>query len=674
MTTRRTYRLLALLACLPLLMACSEQVLTDAATPLVDAGDSSQTGYLRLTLGTFDSGDATTRATYEDGDAGDYKVNSATLLLFESDTDVESDMKFFGLYHLDALTSSSTPFNGQVTQQYSQVVELQGIDRTKHYFAYVIVNADGAFVAMGPDSNGRPSYHMRNIKDKPYYKLTSDVTFADFGKECFTNRGGPGDHIMTNAPQATKNGKSDWSDPKIVTVPEVKHIYATPEDAASGTPVYVYVERLAVKITVDVDKATDKVDGKLTETPTVNYNKDNIRWVTDWRATYCYNVRQVPNAATYIGYTSSEHPGVTRFIDSTPMDANADDATDYYRIFWAEDPHYDVLGGLEPGPNVTLVTQNPPIDQMDWATGESGFTMENTMDADHLKQGHTTRVIIRAQFDVPGPGAQNEDVYSGNTITTPHESFFTIQREGQDRIFYDDDTHVTDALTKDNTYSKYVFDYLTSLDKYKEWKAGLHSPLDTYDDHDLVTLIIAKGNGVEQTAYRLLIDTDTWDKTKKSPVTETPEYGTVKLYFTPNANDAAYTSDLTEEEQLQFLYLDLGAETDKLQAETGFYYRGYAYYSVKVRHFSDDEVNDFVHKKGLYDEIYPSTNRAENYLGRYGLVRNHWYSLTVDGIRHIGYPYKPPYDVDTPDDIDEDYLSLRTHIVSWARRGQEEDL
>ena len=189
-----------------------------------------------------------------------------------------------------------------------------------------------------------------------------------------------------------------------------------------------------------------------------------------------------------------------------------------------------------------------------------------------------------------------------------------------------------------------------------------------------MTLIIAKGNGVEQTAYRLLIDTDTWDKTKKSPVTETPEYGTVKLYFTPNANDAAYTSDLTEEEQLQFLYLDLGAETDKLQAETGFYYRGYAYYSVKVRHFSDDEVNDFVHKKGLYDEIYPSTNRAENYLGRYGLVRNHWYSLTVDGIRHIGYPYKPPYDVDTPDDIDEDYLSLRTHIVSWARRGQEEDL
>lgn len=62
------------------------------------------------------------------------------------------------------------------------------------------------------------------------------------------------------------------------------------------------------------------------------------------------------------------------------------------------------------------------------------------------------------------------------------------------------------------------------------------------------------------------------------------------------------------------------------------------------------------------------------YLGRYGMLRNNWYDLTVGNVYGPGYPGVPPVDPNQPDDENEKYLSVSVKILSWAKRSDTVDL
>ena len=98
-----------------------------------------------------------------------------------------------------------------------------------------------------------------------------------------------------------------------------------------------------------------------------------------------------------------------------------------------------------------------------------------------------------------------------------------------------------------------------------------------------------------------------------------------------------------------------------------------AYYKVLVKHFGDVEtpLKSAADIPGsTYDDVYPSATRAQDYLGRYSIVRNNWYQITLDGIKHIGKPSVPEIPTDTPDDEIDAYLKVRINILSWALRTQ----
>lgn len=105
------------------------------------------------------------------------------------------------------------------------------------------------------------------------------------------------------------------------------------------------------------------------------------------------------------------------------------------------------------------------------------------------------------------------------------------------------------------------------------------------------------------------------------------------------------------------------------------YVGGYVYYPVRIKHFGDEltpwaQAYDANITTGV---IYPATNKEERYLGRYGVVRNNWYELEVNSIKGIGYAVIPPYKTD-PDDVLDQYISVKINILSWAKRVQKEDL
>ena len=105
------------------------------------------------------------------------------------------------------------------------------------------------------------------------------------------------------------------------------------------------------------------------------------------------------------------------------------------------------------------------------------------------------------------------------------------------------------------------------------------------------------------------------------------------------------------------------------------YVDGYVYYPVRIKHFGDEltpwaQAYDSDITTGV---IYPATKKEERYLGRYGVVRNNWYELEVNKIKGIGYAVIPPSNK-VPDDVLDQYISVKINILSWAKRVQKEDL
>lgn len=94
------------------------------------------------------------------------------------------------------------------------------------------------------------------------------------------------------------------------------------------------------------------------------------------------------------------------------------------------------------------------------------------------------------------------------------------------------------------------------------------------------------------------------------------------------------------------------------------YLRGVTYYIARVKHFVSLTWNS--------GESYGTDN--VKYLGRYGMLRNNWYDLTVGNVYGPGYPGVPPVDPTQPDDENEKYLSVSVKILSWAKRSQNVDL
>lgn len=90
------------------------------------------------------------------------------------------------------------------------------------------------------------------------------------------------------------------------------------------------------------------------------------------------------------------------------------------------------------------------------------------------------------------------------------------------------------------------------------------------------------------------------------------------------------------------------------------YAQGVTYYIARVKHFGSLTPWNS-------GESYGTDNLK--YLGRYGMLRNNWYELTVGNVYGPGYPGVPPVDPNQPDDENEKYLSVSVKILSWAKRS-----
>lgn len=121
-------------------------------------------------------------------------------------------------------------------------------------------------------------------------------------------------------------------------------------------------------------------------------------------------------------------------------------------------------------------------------------------------------------------------------------------------------------------------------------------------------------------------------------------------------------------------------QVDQINAKLGFkkatstdaavglstYESGVSYYVARVKHFN--ELTPWAPGNDTY-----AGNNA-NWLGRYGVLRNNWYELSVSSVSGPGYPDVPKVNPTDPDDVNDQYINVEVKILDWAMRKQVIDL
>lgn len=96
------------------------------------------------------------------------------------------------------------------------------------------------------------------------------------------------------------------------------------------------------------------------------------------------------------------------------------------------------------------------------------------------------------------------------------------------------------------------------------------------------------------------------------------------------------------------------------------YKNGECYYIARIKHFN--ELTPWASGQDLYG------SNNEKYLGRYGVLRNNWYELTVSKVSAPGYPDVPVVNPTDPDDEDTKFINVEVRILDWAKRSQSVEL
>lgn len=411
--------------------------------------------------------------------------------------------------------------------------------------------------------------------------------------------------VMTNAPVASNKGGA--SNPSGATITTL-----TTLDPNKIYPTQAAAEANPAgdvymeRAAVKVTVTTTSLSGTIT-TPgeSVTYNAASIKWALSNVNTQYYNTRQMKES--WLGY-HAQGDGSNANIEGTPT------AASLYRFVSGSAIHdgiYRTYWGEDV--NYDADATFSALGAVDKNPGDNAYTFENTFDVDRQAAKNTTGIAVSATFN------------NG-------KSFYTASTYGDNKILQEPTSSVSGEKIQE-----YIMTYLcNNYSKFKAW----------YDNN---------------ANNRITVTMDNSDATNATVTAVTKATGAEDL-----------PSDFGQTEI-----------KDALNSITFKYYNGgVAYYNVLIKHFGDDETpwKRENHTENSIEGVYKKINTTslgttgtpspeDNYLGRYGVVRNNWYQIEITGIRQIGSPVIVTPSTD-PDDNVDNYLSVKIHITPWAVRKQ----
>ena len=548
---------------------------------LVNGGNGSGENESGVSYASFSINLPTTRGTradgdptFDNGDANEYKVNDATLLLFKKDATGKYQFKeSVDLGNMEPWTSSSTS-GITTTAKLTAKINNAEVGSNKGYYALIILNNNSKTAAKITEPDD----------DQTYEKWSKDDKKANATNYLKHDNG----FFMANAPKYVEGAPE--------TLVEIKNIYASKQQAENSTATTVYVERGLAKVSLASGSEKKHVD--ITKG---NYKDDKVD-ITGWTL-------DVTNTKTYPVHVTDglwadtwKKTATTAATNGATMDRFHDTKlTEFPRVYWGLDPNYskDFATVADCEGEFKMATT------ADFKKGEDAkkaqYCLENTFDIDHMVQGQTTRVLFSAKYKPAG--------------FSDGETFYKMGNSSQ----------------------------LWNADK-------------------VVAQIKAKAMEVlseaDETKVKVKLDAPTNDLTKAG------------VHLVAAANVTHVGGAALEEVEVDNINKKLGfKKATATDAEVGLstFESGVSYYIARVKHFGDDLT-----KWEDGNATYNSNNA--NWLGRYGVLRNNWYELSVNSVSGPGYPDVPKVNPKDPDDENWQYINVSVKILSWAKRTQKVDL
>ena len=206
-------------------------------------------------------------------------------------------------------------------------------------------------------------------------------------------------------------------------------------------------------------------------------------------------------------------------------------------------------------------------------------------------------------------------------------------------------------------------------------KAELNSGETFYVFNGDQNTIYKKDDVIKEIKKYFLTEYDSWIKANVTIASGSVGEGNLDVDITDNAGDVAINS---------ITFTNGATITAPATLPTGYqqkvkdrigsiqeYKDGESYYFVRIKHFGDDMTpwNKDETTKPSTSSIYPTDNQAGNYLGRYGVLRNNWYDISVTGVKGLGSAVVPKVTPNTDDEL-KSYIAVKINVLSWAKRSQ----
>ena len=287
--------------------------------------------------------------------------------------------------------------------------------------------------------------------------------------------------------------------------------------------------------------------------------------------------------------------------------------TNLYRTYFGIDPNYNAApasGDLATGVASTFNTTPK-------------YCFENTFNVANMKQNATTHVVIAAELS----GLKDKDK---NAITG---DFYTLYND-KDKLY----------AGIDDVKAQVLVEYLAN--------ATIDAILK--DEKNIVS-----GKTVSAEDFDVTFDNTT-----------TGGYINVATVTVKETSKTKFANSTVP--------ADLESNDDVLDAvnstlNIAYYKGGVSYYPVMIKHFGDAET-PWAQSSTEPTVSYPTTNQDNNWLGRYGVLRNTSYNVTITGVKEIGYPETPGSYPGNYDDSVESWIGVTINMLPWSVRTQEVEL
>lgn len=605
--------------------ACYNDVVTPDEVAQVDIlSRFNAKGEAYLTLQIPLGGQAMTRTEFDDGDEDEWKDDDGKLkdvyILFFAGTS-ESDATFASAYKVTSPTLSISALE-QVTATVTITINDANLNTGDKLFPFVVVNNNESAIT----TTTFPATSVAFANGGSPVVLTSSSTFADLASVTIADiKDASGYFLMTNATLADAGSTSAT----VFHLPEMSASYFFPTQAQSqGNPAaHISVERLAAKTTVTNSITSHYILGNEYAT----FAAGDLSFALDNYNTKSYAYRHL-SAVSY-----------QRFVETASIDGHSPLA---YRTYWGEDVNYSGNSGLAYTSHATYLAYSAAQKAAFWhAMGSNAYCAENTFNVSNMKDNCTTSILVRLQLN------------SGL-------DFYTTSVTGQDIVFQLPRNEVSEEGTSASS----------SFSRRRSGKV-------TYDGTNYATIddYLRTWLMENSSAFRTWVNTyAAGDSRHVNIAVSTPAGGgTATVTAVTQTARSSGTTGATAFNTLETTGL---ATYINNNVTLKFYDDGYCYYRVPIRHFTNTETpwqSTPAMTNNTTAQAYSAaaataaggTGTDATFLGRYGMVRNNWYDISITSVTHIGSPVIPALTTNADDKV-EQLLNTTLSISGWTTHNQ----